>query len=288
MIVRAALDPAVDRQLVVRNIATSAQLKVPRAGGPIARSWTASERAIFLATARHHRLYPALHVAAHTGCAEERLSVSSGATSTRWSVGCRSGVQFNASAGNPSSSASRLAPADAQSSSTERRFASCGDGAMGFNATAGASRAASTTGCSVTQAAVSSTHNRSRSCLTPSFAVPSFRGSGSTTCDTRTPPCSSRPVSRSRSSASWRGSADRANDVAAAPISGGIGRGGPALLPVGSDTPPVHVPCVWAPTSRVLDAGPSTSLAINRCERRSRRSVAPAPGARAWPSTVSN
>ena len=45
----------------------SAQLKLPRAGGPIARSWTASELATFLDTARHHRLYPALHVAAHTG-----------------------------------------------------------------------------------------------------------------------------------------------------------------------------------------------------------------------------
>ena len=67
MIVRAALDLAAERQLVVRNIATSAQLKMPRAGGPIARSWTASELATFLAAARHHRLYPALHVAAHTG-----------------------------------------------------------------------------------------------------------------------------------------------------------------------------------------------------------------------------
>jgi hypothetical protein len=50
MIVRAALGLATERQLVVRNVATSAQLKVARAGGPIARSWTASELATFLAT----------------------------------------------------------------------------------------------------------------------------------------------------------------------------------------------------------------------------------------------
>ncbi len=67
MIVRAALGVAADRQLVVSNVAASAQLKLPRAGGPIARSWTAVELAIFLATSRHHRLYPALHLAAHTG-----------------------------------------------------------------------------------------------------------------------------------------------------------------------------------------------------------------------------
>lgn len=67
MIVRAALGLATERQLVVRNVATSAQLKLPRAGGPIARSWTASELATFLASSCHHRLYPALHLAAHTG-----------------------------------------------------------------------------------------------------------------------------------------------------------------------------------------------------------------------------
>ena len=67
MIVRAALGLATERQLVVRNVAVSAQLKLPRAGGPIARSWTASELAAFLATARHHRIYSALHLAAHTG-----------------------------------------------------------------------------------------------------------------------------------------------------------------------------------------------------------------------------
>jgi integrase len=67
MIIRAALGLATERQLIVRNVATSAQLKLPRAGGPIARAWTASELATFLDNSRHHRLYPALHLAAHTG-----------------------------------------------------------------------------------------------------------------------------------------------------------------------------------------------------------------------------
>jgi integrase len=67
MIVRAALGLAAERQLVVRNVASSAQLKLPRAGGPIARSWTAAELATFLDNSRHHRLHTALHLAACTG-----------------------------------------------------------------------------------------------------------------------------------------------------------------------------------------------------------------------------
>ena len=67
MIVRTALGLAADRQLVVNNVASGAQLRLPRAGGPIARSRTAGELATFLAASRHHRLYPALHLAAHSG-----------------------------------------------------------------------------------------------------------------------------------------------------------------------------------------------------------------------------
>ena len=37
MIIRAALGLAAERELVVRNVATSAQLKLPRAGDPVAR-----------------------------------------------------------------------------------------------------------------------------------------------------------------------------------------------------------------------------------------------------------
>ena len=67
MIIRAALNLAVQRELITRNVAASEQLKLPRAGSASARSWTAHELATFLAAAKPQRLYPALHLAAHTG-----------------------------------------------------------------------------------------------------------------------------------------------------------------------------------------------------------------------------
>lgn len=67
MIVRAALDLAVRRELVGRNVAAAAHLRPSRAGNAVARTWTDAELALFLAAARPHRLYPVLHLAAHTG-----------------------------------------------------------------------------------------------------------------------------------------------------------------------------------------------------------------------------
>jgi integrase len=67
MIVRAALDAAVSRHLVEHNVAHAAHALLPRAAPTVARAWTASELARFLDQARSHRLYPALHLAAHTG-----------------------------------------------------------------------------------------------------------------------------------------------------------------------------------------------------------------------------
>jgi len=67
MIVRAALDAAVNRHLLDRNVAHAAHARLPRAAPTVARAWTASELATFLDHARNHRLYPALHLAAHTG-----------------------------------------------------------------------------------------------------------------------------------------------------------------------------------------------------------------------------
>jgi len=67
MILRAALDLAVERELVVRNVAHSARARRRPPARAAARAWTAQELAVFLAGARRHRLYPALHLAAHTG-----------------------------------------------------------------------------------------------------------------------------------------------------------------------------------------------------------------------------
>lgn len=67
MILRAGLDAAASRNLVAGNVAHAAQARLPRAAATVARAWTASELARFLDHARSHRLYPALHLAAHTG-----------------------------------------------------------------------------------------------------------------------------------------------------------------------------------------------------------------------------
>jgi integrase len=68
VIVRSAVDLAVQRHLVDHNVAHGAQPPRPRAldrSGP--QSWTAAQLRQFLRSARDQRLYPALHLAAHTG-----------------------------------------------------------------------------------------------------------------------------------------------------------------------------------------------------------------------------
>jgi integrase len=67
MILRAALDLAVQRRLLDHNVAHSAHGRRQRATMSPARAWTAAELGAFLIAARQQRLYPALHLAAHTG-----------------------------------------------------------------------------------------------------------------------------------------------------------------------------------------------------------------------------
>ncbi len=67
IIVRAALDLALRRELIGRNVADNEHLRPSRSGKAVARIWTESELARFLDIASTHRLYPALHLAAHTG-----------------------------------------------------------------------------------------------------------------------------------------------------------------------------------------------------------------------------
>jgi integrase len=68
LILRNALDLAVHRQLIGRNVALAVHSPQRRGGGTIvAGIWSAAELAEFLHVARPHRLYPALHLAAHTG-----------------------------------------------------------------------------------------------------------------------------------------------------------------------------------------------------------------------------
>jgi integrase len=67
MIIRAGLDLAVNRGLVVHNIAHDSHARPGRRVPAAARAWNVEELRAFLAAASGHRLYPALHLAAHTG-----------------------------------------------------------------------------------------------------------------------------------------------------------------------------------------------------------------------------
>lgn len=75
LIVRNALDLAVTRHLVDTNVARAVHSPRRRGGGPVvARVWDARELAEFLVFAGHHRLYPLLHLAAHTGMRRGELA----------------------------------------------------------------------------------------------------------------------------------------------------------------------------------------------------------------------
>lgn len=68
LVVRNALDLAVRRDLVDRNVALTVHSPRRRDGGTVvARVWKADEVAEFLRGAAGQRLFPALHLAVHTG-----------------------------------------------------------------------------------------------------------------------------------------------------------------------------------------------------------------------------
>ncbi len=67
VIVRSSLNLAMRRQLVNANVAQATNARHKRPTRKVPRSWTAEELATFLAAARPHRLYPALHLTACTG-----------------------------------------------------------------------------------------------------------------------------------------------------------------------------------------------------------------------------
>lgn len=67
MIIRSSLDVAIRRQLIDVNVAQATNARHKRPARTVPRAWTAQELATFLAAARSHRLYPALHLTALTG-----------------------------------------------------------------------------------------------------------------------------------------------------------------------------------------------------------------------------
>ena len=149
--------------------------------------------------ARHHRLYPALHLAATPACVAVRSSDS------RW---CDLDTA-DAPAVDPSHRAMRRRatrrvrrqdphqPTHASNSTNHRSTSST------LAATATTRRAPERhRRLDVLQhrPAATSTPNQSANCSTASCAAATFHGSDSTTCATPTPHCSSPPAYRSRSS----------------------------------------------------------------------------------------
>lgn len=72
-VLRASLDHTIERQLVNYNVArhTRSRRRPPASGA--ARSWTPDELRTFLIASHGQRLYPALHLAAHTGMRREEI-----------------------------------------------------------------------------------------------------------------------------------------------------------------------------------------------------------------------
>ena len=69
-----ALDLAVDRQLIDTNPARRARPPRPTTRSTVAAIWDAQQLAQFLHAARHLRLFPALHLVAHTGMRRGELA----------------------------------------------------------------------------------------------------------------------------------------------------------------------------------------------------------------------
>ena len=113
MIVRAALDLAVQRRLARPQRRPLRPRAATPAGTAPARAWSADELAAFLAAARSQRLYPALHLAAHTGMRRGEIVGLKWADLDRSTRRVSIRGPCSASPGDPSSSTSRPAPADA-------------------------------------------------------------------------------------------------------------------------------------------------------------------------------
>ena len=193
MIVRAALDDAGARELVSRNVAHHVRSRRRPPAQAAARSWTALELNQFLTAARSQRLYPALHLAAHTGMrrgevvglkwsdldsARSRLSISR----SLQNVGGRP-VEF----GVKTRTSRRTVELDHHTRDLlvrwrrrlQRDLLPHGADDWMFCNTA----------------AASSTPNRSRNSSIASCNAATSRASASTTCATRTPRCSSPTAS---------------------------------------------------------------------------------------------
>jgi len=200
MVVRAALDQAVERELVLRNVAHGARARRRPPARAAARAWSAAELRAFLVAARHHRLYPALHLAAHTGmrrgeivglkwsdfdASTSRLSISR----TLQNVGGQPvefGVKTRTSRRTVDLDGQTVRELDQWRHRLRRDEHPNGPDDWTF--------------CNNASGFLNS-ESLSQLSIAWCGGAPTCRGSGSTMSGTRTPPCSSPLASRSRSSA---------------------------------------------------------------------------------------
>ena len=161
LIIRGALDHAVRRGLVNRNVALAASAPRLRAIPSIEQhAWTSDELQAFLRAAAGHRLFPALWLSANTVCGAANCSACAGATSTSSTPACRSTAGSSPSATSSTKRAARPPTPAVASTSTPPPSPSSPDG--------GHSRPPSTpppasripTGCSRPRAVDASTRTR--------------------------------------------------------------------------------------------------------------------------------
>lgn len=201
LIIRGALDMALQRGLVTRNGALAANAPKMRSIPKVEQqAWTGQELRRFLREAAGHRLFPALWTSAFTGMRRSSSSPCAGTTSTSTAPPSRSTVVWSASTTSSTTSAARHpTPGDAPTS-TRPPWRCWPPGGPGSTPPRPPPVSPTRDGCSPTPTATPYGPKPSPRPSTASPAAPVSPSSACTICATPTGPCSSPPACPSRSS----------------------------------------------------------------------------------------
>ena len=210
LIIRGALNDAVRRGVVSRNVALLAYAPKVRSIPKVEQqAWTAQELQAFLRAAAGHWLFPAFWLLANTGLRRSELlglqwdDVDLDAATLSINRGLVSvGYQLHESRGKTSNSrrAIDLDPTTVEVLTAWKAWQAIERAAVGIEPR---------DRCSAPSRATRSTPTRSRRSLNESLLEPVSRKFGSTTSDTPMPPCSSKPEYRSKWSANDSDTATR-------------------------------------------------------------------------------
>jgi hypothetical protein len=200
LVIRGALEEAVRRGLVSRNVALVAHAprlrSIPRVER---RSWTPEELRTFLCAAAGHRLFAALWTAAFTGMRRNEL------LGLRWQDFDEKAATISINRGlvaidyEVHEREARLPGLVGGSTWTRPRWASSPRGASGNGPSSALPASKGPGGCSPTAVASPSIPTPSRRPSSASPDAPVCPSSGFTSCVTLTARCSSQPAFRSRS-----------------------------------------------------------------------------------------